>query len=64
VLINRDINSLTEIEKEIIKNWFNFTNYLSGSIIKFEFYEGYYWYEKKKKKVKKNNYLQVEFLGQ
>ena len=23
MLINREINSLTKIEKEIIKNWFN-----------------------------------------
>jgi ABC-type arginine transport system ATPase subunit len=33
-LINREINSLTKIEKEIIKNRFNLTHSLNGSIIK------------------------------
>jgi ABC-type arginine transport system ATPase subunit len=34
VLIKREINSLTKIEKEIIKNRFNLTHSLNGSIIK------------------------------
>jgi hypothetical protein len=34
VLIKREINSLTKIEKEIIENWFNLTHSLNGSIIK------------------------------
>jgi hypothetical protein len=37
MLINREINSLMKIEKEIIKNWFNLTHSLNGSIIKLEF---------------------------
>jgi hypothetical protein len=34
VLINKEINSLTKIEKEVIKNWFNLMYSLNGSIIK------------------------------
>jgi hypothetical protein len=34
VIINREINSLTKIEKEIIKNLFNLMHSLNGSIIK------------------------------
>jgi hypothetical protein len=34
VLINKEINSLTKIEKEVIKNRFNLTHSLNGSIIK------------------------------
>ena len=43
MLINREINSLTKIEKEIIKNQFNLTHSLNGSIIKIRVEKAVYY---------------------
>ena len=46
MLINREINSLTKIEKEIIKNQFNLTHSLNGSIIKIRVRKPVYYLKK------------------